>query len=48
MLKKEANDKLGGQLRRFTDWLKQMKRVNPNPSDLGTDQKAESEGSKPG
>ena len=40
---KEANDKLGGQLRRFTDWLKQMKRVNPNPSDLGTDQKEESE-----
>jgi tetratricopeptide (TPR) repeat protein len=40
---KEADDKLGTQLRRFTDWLKQMKRINPNPADLGTDQIAESQ-----
>lgn len=33
----KANDKLGTQLKRFTDWLKQMKRVNANPADLGTD-----------
>jgi len=39
----KESDKLGAQLKRFTDWLKQMKRVSPNPSDLGTDQKAESE-----
>jgi hypothetical protein len=40
---KDASDKLGVQLKRFTDWLKQMKRINLNPTDLGTDQKAESE-----
>jgi len=40
---KEASDKLGVQLKRFTDWLKQMKRINSYPTDLGTDQKAESE-----
>ncbi|HYK46521.1 MAG TPA: hypothetical protein VEV83_15195 [Parafilimonas sp.] len=39
----KETDKLGVQLKRFTDWLKQMKRVSSNPSDLGTDQKAESE-----
>jgi tetratricopeptide (TPR) repeat protein len=40
---KEADDKLGTQLRRFTDWLKQMKRISSNPADLGTDQIAESQ-----
>ena len=40
---KDVNDKLGVQLKRFTDWLKQMKRINSNPTDLGTDQKAESD-----
>ncbi len=34
---KEANDKLGIQLKRFTDWLKQMKRVSPNLNNLETD-----------
>ena len=32
-----ADDKLGTQLKRFTDWLKQMKHVNPNQIDLGND-----------
>jgi len=40
---KDSGDKLDVQLKRFTDWLKQMKRISPNPTDLGTDQKAESE-----
>jgi tetratricopeptide (TPR) repeat protein len=40
---KESADKLGTQLKRFTDWLKQMKRINPNPVDLGTDQITESQ-----
>jgi len=35
------NDKLGTQLRRFTDWLKQMKRVNPNPVELESDEAGE-------
>jgi len=30
-------DVLGNKVRKFTDWLKQMKRVNDNPTDLGTD-----------
>jgi len=30
-------DLLGNKVRKFTDWLKQMKRVNDNPTDLGTD-----------
>ena len=29
-LEKDADDKLGRQLKKFTDWLKQMKRVNPD------------------
>ncbi len=37
------NDKLGSQLRRFTDWLKQMKRINPNPTELQNDVKGEKE-----
>jgi hypothetical protein len=31
-----GQDKLGQQVRKFTDWLKQMKRVQPDPNDLGT------------
>ena len=31
-----GTDRLGTQVRRFTDWLKQMKRINPHPADLGT------------
>lgn len=30
-------DKLTTKLRKFTDWLRQMKNHNPNPVDLGTD-----------
>lgn len=40
-LEEEKNDKLGAQLRRFTDWLKQMKRTNPNPAELKTDEAGE-------
>lgn len=34
---KEPDDKLGTQLKRFTDWLKQMKRINPNLNSIETD-----------
>lgn len=30
------SDVLGKKVRKFTDWLKQMKRINPQPVDLGT------------
>lgn len=40
-LEDEKNDKLGAQLRRFTDWLKQMKRINPNQVELKTDEAGE-------
>lgn len=33
----KPNDKLGNQLRRFTDWLKQMKSINPSPTELRSD-----------
>jgi hypothetical protein len=39
----KANDKLGTQLKRFTEWLKQMKRVNPNPTELSNDEAGESQ-----
>lgn len=32
-----TNDQLGNKLKKFTDWLRQMKRISPNPADLGTD-----------
>ncbi len=35
-LSKIPQDKLTSQLRKFTDWLKQMKHVNNESSDLGT------------
>ena len=38
----KPDDKLGAQLKRFTDWLKQMKRVNPNPAELTKDEAGES------
>ena len=38
----QAQDKLGKQVLRFTDWLKQMKSINPKPSDLGTEKDLES------
>ena len=34
-------DQLGNKVRRFTDWLKQMKRVAPQPADLGTESEME-------
>lgn len=37
----KATDKLGTQLKKFTDWLKQMKRINANPIDLGNDEAGE-------
>lgn len=40
-LTKIPQDKLTVQLRRFTDWLKQMRNVSPNPDDLGTDPELE-------
>lgn len=38
---KATDDKLSARLHKFTDWLKQMKRVNPQPIDLGTDEATE-------
>jgi hypothetical protein len=38
---KLPQDKLTSQVRRFTDWLKYMKKIDPNPSDLGTDPELE-------
>ncbi|MBV9961072.1 MAG: hypothetical protein JO072_02390 [Parafilimonas sp.] len=37
----KPDDKLGSQLKRFTDWLKQMKRVNSNPAELTSDEAGE-------
>lgn len=42
-LEDEKNDKLSTQLKRFTDWLKQMKRINPNPTELKSDEAGEHE-----
>ena len=39
----KTNDKLGTQLKRFTDWLKQMKKINPNLNNLETDAVGESQ-----
>ncbi len=39
----KANDKLGMQLKRFTDWLKQMKRVNTNTIELENDEAGETQ-----
>ncbi len=40
-LTKVTQDKLTLQMRRFTDWLKQIKKQDPNPQDLGTDPELE-------
>ncbi len=40
-LTKMPQDKLTVQMRRFTDWLKQIKKTDPNPQDLGTDPELE-------
>jgi hypothetical protein len=38
---KQPEDRLSQQLMTFTDWLKRMKNVSPNPQDLGTDPELE-------
>ncbi len=38
----ETGNKLDAKVKRFTDWLKQMKRIGPQPGDLGTDVASES------
>jgi hypothetical protein len=40
-LSKIPQDKLTTKLRRFTDWLKDMKNHHPNPTDLGTSPESE-------
>ncbi|HWB26231.1 MAG TPA: hypothetical protein VG738_12160 [Chitinophagaceae bacterium] len=40
-LEQQKQDNLGVKVKKFTDWLKQMKRVNPAPADLGIDEAAE-------
>ena len=40
-LTQQPQDKLTMQMRRFTDWLKQLKKTDPNPQDLGTDPELE-------
>jgi hypothetical protein len=40
-LTKIPQDKLTTKLRKFTDWLKDMKQLNPNPIDLGTSVESE-------
>jgi hypothetical protein len=37
----QPQDRLGNQLRKFTDWLKQMKNVKTDAADLGTDPEME-------
>ena len=39
----EPKDKLGKQLKSFTDWLKTMKRIGPTPANLSTDTESEKE-----
>jgi len=40
-LELQKQDNLGVKVKKFTDWLKQMKRVSPAPADLGIDEAAE-------
>ncbi len=37
----QATDQLDTKVRKFTDWLKKMKRIAPEPTDLGTDSETE-------
>lgn len=39
----EPKDKLGKQLKSFTDWLKTMKRIGPTPANLSINTEAEKE-----
>lgn len=36
-----GTDQIGTKVRKFTDWLKKMKRIAPEPTDLGTDSETE-------
>lgn len=36
-LDNQKNDPLSSRTKRFTDWLRHIRTLNPNPSDLGTD-----------
>lgn len=40
-IKADGQDKLSSRVRKFTDWLKQMKGTTPQPTDLGTDAETE-------
>ncbi len=37
----QAQDHISVKVKKFTDWLKQMKRIAPQPTDLGIDEAAE-------
>jgi len=37
----QKQDHLAVKVKKFTDWLKQMKRINPTPADLGIDEATE-------
>ena len=37
----QQTDMLGNKVKSFTEWLKQMKRINQQPTDLGTDAETE-------
>lgn len=37
----KGNDQLTSKVKRFTDWLKDMKRISPTPQDLGTDEETQ-------
>jgi hypothetical protein len=37
----QSQDHISVKVKKFTDWLKQMKRINPQPADLGIDEEAE-------
>ena len=38
----QSQDHLSVKVKKFTDWLKQMKRISPQPADLGIDEASES------
>lgn len=40
-IKADGQDKFSSRVRKFTDWLKQMKVATPQPTDLGTDAETE-------
>ncbi|HRH60588.1 MAG TPA: hypothetical protein PL045_08465 [Chitinophagaceae bacterium] len=37
----KGNDQLTSKVKRFTEWLKDMKRISPTPHDLGTDEETQ-------